>query len=383
MYGGTPIAPPIHLNFFLIAPIPPHHLQSKNLRSNVTTSKVLPTPGSKYPAKKGHDTNAHRLQFRELRPSIPATTMSADSNTTHPAANSLDDIFGSSPETSSTLLPPAAERAPAPGTGGEPSDLPSLRRQHVTAGYRDGLSKSKGQHVQAGFDGGFPVGAQLGMRAGTVLGILEGISRGLEERGGGVAKKPGARSAGPSTAAPEEGRRIEARARVRAQVRKIYEDAVKALDVQAVFAGSGGPTVGMQLGPDRHQEAGERKEEGAEEALRRKGDAAITGWEEKVAVPRWEEIWRHWSSRRLRGRAREMRARVTEVELIKGALRVLVNGSIFAEARTIYFLGLGPPTPPVPHQRGFDLAREPFFWLPRVGSEISVFVCFPAGNRGS
>ncbi|KAJ5220145.1 essential protein Yae1 [Penicillium chermesinum] len=235
MYGGTPIAPPIHLNFFLIAPIPPHHLQSKNLRSNVTTSKVLPTPGSKYPAKKGHDTNAHRLQFRELRPSIPRNH--------HVRRQQHHTPRRELPRRHLRLLPPkqaapsypqlqSAHPHPEPGAN-HPTSPPcaaNTRRAARDAGG-DGPRDSRGDFSR---------------------------SRG---RGGGVAKKPGARSAGPSTAAPEEGRRIEARARVRAQVRKIYEDAVKALDVQAVFAGSGGPT----------------------------GDAAITGWEEKVAVPRWEE----------------------------------------------------------------------------------------------
>lgn len=55
------------------------------------------------------------------------------------------------------------------------TDLPAVRRQHVTAGYRDGISSAKHAHVQHGFDAGFPVGAQLGMRAGVVLGVLEGV----------------------------------------------------------------------------------------------------------------------------------------------------------------------------------------------------------------
>ena len=101
----------------------------------------------------------------------------SQSPTTTTVDNSLDDIFGSSPPPSSGINPPLPTETPA-----EPSDLPSLRRQHVTAGYRDGISVSKGEHVQNGFDAGFPVGGQLGMRAGTVLGILEGVLRGYECR---------------------------------------------------------------------------------------------------------------------------------------------------------------------------------------------------------
>lgn len=152
-------------------------------------------------------------------------------------------------------------------TTNEPSDLPSLRRQHVTAGYRDGVATSKGQHVQEGFDAGFPVGAQLGMRAGTILGILEGITRGLEDRS--VVKKP-ARGTKETDEVGMESRRV-----TREQVLKLYTDAVSALDVQAVFTG-GETTPG---------EAGET----AEAQLGRKGDGVVSQWEARVAVPGWEE----------------------------------------------------------------------------------------------
>jgi len=175
----------------------------------------------------------------------------------HPVDNSLDDIFGSSPE---------PERVLHTETTNEPSDLPSLRRQHVTAGYRDGLATSKGQHVQEGFDAGFPIGAQLGMRAGTILGILEGISRGLDDRS--VVRKPALGTRETSTGA--EARRVR-----REQVLKLYRDAVSALDVQAVFTGE---TEGSD-------EAGEM----AEVQLNRKGDRVVSRWEARVAVPGWEE----------------------------------------------------------------------------------------------
>ncbi|KAJ5692300.1 Protein yae1 [Penicillium macrosclerotiorum] len=187
-----------------------------------------------------------------------------------PVDNSLDDIFGSSP--------PQEARAPAlshqmdAASSTEPSDLPSLRRQHVTAGYRDGVSTSKGEHVQRGFDAGFPVGAQLGMRAGTVLGILEGIARGLEDRG--VVKKPAARG---SARTDERNAEAEAtRRQVREQVLRLYQEATAALDVQAVFTG---------IGAGVDAEAGEL----AETQLGKKGDVAVARWEERVAVPQWEE----------------------------------------------------------------------------------------------
>jgi hypothetical protein len=188
--------------------------------------------------------------------------MSAQTDTAHPAVdNSLDDIFGSSPEPETRPVMRAQE------TTNEPSDLPSLRRQHVTAGYRDGLATSKGQHVQEGFDAGFPVGAQLGMRAGTILGILEGITRGLEDRS--VVKKP-ARGTQETDEAGMESRRA-----TREQVLKLYTDAVSALDVQAVFTG----------GENTPGEAGET----AEAQLGRKGDRVVSQWEARVAVPGWEQ----------------------------------------------------------------------------------------------
>lgn len=55
------------------------------------------------------------------------------------------------------------------------SDVPSLRRQHMTAGYREGLSVGKARVMQAGFDHGYPFGVEIGMRVGTVLGVLEGL----------------------------------------------------------------------------------------------------------------------------------------------------------------------------------------------------------------
>lgn len=197
--------------------------------------------------------------------------------------NSLDDIFGSSPPEGTHITPAASNNQPQQPSA-DPSDLPALRRQHVTAGYRDGVSVSKGEHVQEGFDAGFPIGAQLGMRAGTILGILEGLTRGLEERsGGGVVKKPARGS--PSTGSSEtrgDGTTEESRRQLKERITKIYEEATKALDVQSVFTGfEAGP------GPDP-ENAGQRAEEMAETQLGRKGDSVVSAWEERVAVPRWE-----------------------------------------------------------------------------------------------
>jgi broad specificity polyphosphatase/5'/3'-nucleotidase SurE len=202
---------------------------------------------------------------------------------TSPQANSLDDIFGSSPphEHEKPFQQPSSQ---AP----EPSDLPSLRRQHVTAGYRDGVSAAKGEHVQHGFDAGFPVGAQLGMRAGTVIGIIEGLLRGFESRAASRAvKKPLQRKEGPSSSTGE-GAEAEAdeaaRQAKREQLLRLYQKAVKELEVRSVFAGLEN-TFASEEGSTRNSEGQEKPEV----VLRRKGDAVISQWEERARVARWEE----------------------------------------------------------------------------------------------
>lgn len=110
-----------------------------------------------------------------------------DSNTEHPdeppplphthTNDTFDDIFGSEPP-SPTLQPNAfAPEGIWHTTGGnsEPSDIPRLREKHETEGYRDGVTKGKGETVQTGFDEGYGLGAVLGLRIGKVLGILEGL----------------------------------------------------------------------------------------------------------------------------------------------------------------------------------------------------------------
>ncbi|KAJ5768120.1 hypothetical protein N7533_000703 [Penicillium manginii] len=220
-------------------------------------------------------------------PASPATTMTS-TQTDHPAPevdNSLDDIFGSSPPEGTTIdTRPSHAQLQRPTA--DPSESPALRRQHVTAGYRDGVSASKGEHVQEGFDAGYPVGAQLGMRAGTILGILEGLTRGLEERsGGGVVKKPsrGTAAGSASTGKIQDGGQ-ESRQLLKERITKIYEEATKALDVQSVFTG-----FEAGSGPDPENAGKAASEEMAEVQLGRKGDAVVSVWEDRVAVPRWEE----------------------------------------------------------------------------------------------
>ncbi|KAL8829863.1 MAG: hypothetical protein Q9170_005986 [Blastenia crenularia] len=94
-----------------------------------------------------------------MSPSPPSLTAS-------PPTNSLSDVFSDSP--------PASPSSTAPYSS-EPSDIPRLRSVHVTNGYREGISTSKDQALQPGFDEAYPLGAILGLRAGYALGILEGL----------------------------------------------------------------------------------------------------------------------------------------------------------------------------------------------------------------
>jgi hypothetical protein len=95
-----------------------------------------------------------------------------------------DDIFGSEPN-SPSLSPSQNTDIEIPTqslntANSERSDIPRLRSVHVTSGYRDGISVSKAEHVQQGFDEGFSLGATIGIKSGFLLGVLEGIVRAVQ-----------------------------------------------------------------------------------------------------------------------------------------------------------------------------------------------------------
>ncbi|SPO00037.1 uncharacterized protein DNG_02889 [Cephalotrichum gorgonifer] len=85
-----------------------------------------------------------------------------------PARTTLDDVFGDDPVAD-------GQAHATPRVHSISSDLPQLEREHVTTGYRDGVTAAKAGSVQAGFDEGFSLGAEIGKRVGEILGILEGI----------------------------------------------------------------------------------------------------------------------------------------------------------------------------------------------------------------
>lgn len=127
----------------------------------------------------------------------------------------LDDVFGSAP--ASPVLDPSSRDEGAVTERREvadPSDIPRLRSVHVTSGYREGLSASKEQYVQAGFDEGYSLGAELGMKVGWLLGVLEGVVRALPSRSSGED--------GEGTAGRSEARSLLAEAEQEMSMRKLF-----------------------------------------------------------------------------------------------------------------------------------------------------------------
>ncbi|RYC61449.1 hypothetical protein CHU98_g4768 [Xylaria longipes] len=96
-----------------------------------------------------------------------------------PAYDPLDDVFGPDPD-----IPVHGPTTSATQGISEMSlDTQRLRAQHNTVGYREGITAGKAGSIQAGFDQGFALGANIGIRAGQILGLLEGISAALAETG--------------------------------------------------------------------------------------------------------------------------------------------------------------------------------------------------------
>ncbi|MCJ1420763.1 Essential protein Yae1, N terminal [Xylographa parallela] len=98
-----------------------------------------------------------------------------------PQSDLLSDIFSSSPSPPPSHFPHPSNPDSYHAT--HPSDIPRLRSQHSTAGYRDGLSASKTPALQPGFDEGYTLGAVLGLKAGELLGVLEGVCTALRAQG--------------------------------------------------------------------------------------------------------------------------------------------------------------------------------------------------------
>ena len=99
----------------------------------------------------------------------------------------LDDIFGSDSE-----APPfgSGSREQVHADQNLPPDTRRLQVTHSTTGYREGITEGKAQSIQAGFDEGYGLGANIGLKAGHILGLLEGITAALGQHSAGDADHP-------------------------------------------------------------------------------------------------------------------------------------------------------------------------------------------------
>ncbi|OCT53842.1 hypothetical protein CLCR_10592 [Cladophialophora carrionii] len=159
----------------------------------------------------GRATTTESLRSQKSSPS-PDAPSSPDTTITEPeqSPGADDDIWDtSSDHFPLTTAQPAdhdldATSAPYPhdddeshprfGRGAILSDLPALRRQHMTDGYREGLSVGKARVMQSGFDAGYPLGVEVGLRAGNVLGVLEGVIAALTSSKSGAGSVRTARA---------------------------------------------------------------------------------------------------------------------------------------------------------------------------------------------
>lgn len=99
----------------------------------------------------------------------PTQLPAGDAPPTPPHESALDDIYGSAPTS------PFLDAQTSSRTHEMLSDLPSRQRALDADAYREGLASAKGQYVQEGFDEGYALGADLGLRVGYVLGVLRGL----------------------------------------------------------------------------------------------------------------------------------------------------------------------------------------------------------------
>ncbi|ODQ63315.1 hypothetical protein NADFUDRAFT_8805, partial [Nadsonia fulvescens var. elongata DSM 6958] len=59
--------------------------------------------------------------------------------------------------------------------------LKKVHRDHHTPGYLEGITKSKAEMLQPGFNTGYPIGGQIGKQVGYIIGVLQGLGLTEEE----------------------------------------------------------------------------------------------------------------------------------------------------------------------------------------------------------
>ncbi|KAJ4420925.1 Essential protein Yae1, N terminal [Neurospora sp. IMI 360204] len=157
-------------------------------------------------------------------PTDDTTLSNVDNNNT-----TLDDVWGDGDDSHSHSHDhhhhhhhhhESTARSRGHGGHHHPSDVPRLQQEHTTAGYRDGITVAKAEHVQAGFDEGFGLGATIGAVAGQLLGVLEGLSFAV------VSSAKGR---------PQQDHEEEEEEDIREKVKKLLAEAEKDLSVQSIY----------------------------------------------------------------------------------------------------------------------------------------------------
>ncbi|KAK0632460.1 hypothetical protein B0T14DRAFT_560151 [Immersiella caudata] len=219
-----------------------------------------------------------------------------------PTNNHLDDVWGDNGDNDNLNHPTIT---PIP-EGSHPSDMPRLRQEHTTAGYRDGITVAKAKSVQAGFDEGFGLGATIGLRAGELVGILEGLVGALSS------------SSSPSSSVVSGVERVKG----------LWEEAKRELGVQVVF----GKDYWEEDGTWKYEVAHPEGEAGTvfgdvamAHPLLVKWDGIVRGEAERYGVD-WDVLKEEAEEERTReeghdhGHAHEKKGEATLLEKGKGAL---------------------------------------------------------------
>ncbi|KAK4167251.1 hypothetical protein QBC43DRAFT_9817 [Cladorrhinum sp. PSN259] len=148
---------------------------------------LLRNVSSSTPATGG---DSHHQQDQDIFFTMSSHDNNSRSHFESENSNTMDDIWGSDPEDSATAYHQHNHHYHHTATTttttnhhhhyhhshSHISDIPRLQQEHTNAGYRDGITFAKSQHVQSGFDEGYSLGATIGARAGQLLGLLEGLA---------------------------------------------------------------------------------------------------------------------------------------------------------------------------------------------------------------
>ncbi|KAF5118474.1 hypothetical protein DV454_000521 [Geotrichum candidum] len=101
---------------------------------------------------------------------VPVNEQEFDSS-----ANPAADLVESNNDLNDDIWDSDSGEGPIQGETNPVGDIPRLRREHHTAGYREAIAIAKDQYLQPGFDSGYPLGATVGLEVGAILGTLQGL----------------------------------------------------------------------------------------------------------------------------------------------------------------------------------------------------------------